>query len=312
MIDRLLCISWMGVTWWALLAASCRQIIRPLYTHTNITTTLCPPPHSVMWYLEVLRDRFHFLILVSGSCPASSHFGEIKKSVWTLQFLFVSILTLSVLFALGLFKPFASTPNKRIGWLTLMLHWLEEFFFKRISNRIGGSPDHLLMKYVREGGPAIFKDTQKKSEIHRHKSLSLCYLHFWLISKRNIWNTIKQGQIEKTATCLKTNTFHWLSTKFRNSLRQCNVQNIFFLTVPRCRHVNAGLCTEIVLHGRVVDYRRHLETPKAFQLVYCVVMKGLFDPGSNRNAVISAPQHAETSAQHPAASSVQLDELQSP
>lgn len=33
----------------------------------------------------------------------------------------------------------------------------EKLFFRRISNRIGGSPDQLLMKCVRVGRPAIFK-----------------------------------------------------------------------------------------------------------------------------------------------------------
>lgn len=38
-----------------------------------------------------------------------------------------------------------------------MLHSLEEFFLKRISNGIGGSPDHLLMKCVRVGRLDIFR-----------------------------------------------------------------------------------------------------------------------------------------------------------
>lgn len=46
-----------------------------------------------------------------------------------------------------------------------MLHCLKEFYLKRISNRIGGGPDQLLMKCVRVGSPAIFKGLHTKYKV---------------------------------------------------------------------------------------------------------------------------------------------------
>lgn len=138
----------------------------PSHAHTHHHCHYSPLPPNVMWYLEVLRDRFHFLILVSGSCPVSSHFEEIKMSSWTLWFLSNSMKTGTtshcLFFGFDAVYSFCIYPNKRIGWPTLMLHWLKEFFLKRISNRIGGSPDQLLMKCVRLGGSAVFKGVHTK------------------------------------------------------------------------------------------------------------------------------------------------------
>ena len=137
------------------------------YTPPSLLHSVLHPP-NVMWYLEVLRDRFHFLILVSGSCPVWSHFEEIKKSGWTPWLLFVSKKTgrhIVCFVGLGAVYSISIYPDKRIGWPTLMLHWLKEFFPKRISNRIGGSPDQLLMKCVRAGRAAIFKGLHTKYKV---------------------------------------------------------------------------------------------------------------------------------------------------
>lgn len=90
----------------------------PSHTHTHHHCHYSPLPPNVMWYLEVLRDRFHFLILVSGSCPVSSHFEEIKMSSWTLWFLSNSMKTghhIVCFLALALFIAFAFAPTKGLG-----------------------------------------------------------------------------------------------------------------------------------------------------------------------------------------------------
>lgn len=91
-------------------------------------------------------------------------------------------ITLSVLLASVLFIALTFTPTKGLGGQHRCYTDLRSFSLKRISNRIGGSPDQLLMKCVRVGRLAIFKGLRTKYKAQftgrADKLLPLCYLHF--------------------------------------------------------------------------------------------------------------------------------------